>query len=157
MDNINFLEVENNILIDENENINFLEIENNIINNNDVYETIINLLGLNIKINYPIKNIINGLIEMHMINNNKVNTSRYIKSYVFRNDAISIKIKNILFHQNFIQFSYRMIQHYLLRAYRHYRYNNIMNIKDPKKESKMNVLGFSNDEPRWTPLESLYL
>jgi hypothetical protein len=160
MDNTNLLITDNENLneelINENQTNEIVDYSENA-NKNDIYETIINLLGLNIKINYPLKNITDGLIEMHMINNQKGSYSKYSKSLIFRNDPVSMKIKNILFVNNIPNFSYRVIQHRLLRAYRHYKYDKIMNINEPKKESKMEVLGFSNDNPRWSPLESLYL
>jgi len=148
-------EFNNENLIDNDSEDNI--INNIIINKNDTYETIINLLGLNIKINYPLKNIINGLIEMHMINNSKGNHSNYSKTYVFRTDPVSTQIKNVLFSNYLTHFSYRIINHYLIRAHRHYKYNKIMNINEPRRESKMEVYGFNNDNPRWSPLESLYL
>ena len=156
MEDLNFAEeteTNENIIINEtNENI---IIDKNI--NSSTIEQIMDLLGLNINIDYPIRIILNGLVEMHTIDDSK-NNGKYARKLMFRNDAISQKIKVLLFGNNMnTMVSIIHVSRYLTRAYRNHKYNKIINITDAKSQIKNDVIGFSNDDPRWVPLESFYL
>ena len=61
------------------------------------YNTIIETLGLNININYPINVLTEAIIELHAIkNNNNNNVSHFTRCFQFKNNPLSNKIKNNL-------------------------------------------------------------
>jgi len=160
MDLINFNEEnintnEENININNNENI-IININNNENNNkNNRYENIIELMGLNSNIDYPLKIIIEGIVEMHMIKTteNKIN-SMYSRVYRFKEDEISTKICDILFGHVVINVSKMSIGRNIRRLYRNNKYNKIiMNVDNKQTET----LGFNYDNPRWSQLESFIL
>jgi len=149
------------LILEQNENI---EHDENIINsdpNKNSYEQLINLMGLNININYPIKIIQNSIIEMYMNSHSKNIPSKYSRYLSFRNDQTSKKIKKIIFNiddNNDFNHSYNLmsIQRQITRMYRNYKYNNIVNVVD-RKEIKNDTLGFNYDNPRWVTLDSVFI
>ena len=121
------------------------------------YEKIIELLGLNININYPLKIIQMGIIELHTkVETQYLNANRYSKNLLFRKDNISIKLEGILFNNFFRSFSQIQLYRVLLRQYRHFKYNKIINVVD-KKEQKKDIMGFNYDNPRWVQLDSILI
>ena len=149
------------LILEQNENI---EHDENIINsdpNKNSYEQLINLMGLNININYPIKIIQNSIIEMYMNSHSKNISSKYSRYLSFRNDQTSKKIKKIIFNiadNNIFNHSYNVmsIHRQITRMYRNYKYNNIVNVVD-RKEIKNDTLGFNYDNPRWVTLDSVFI
>ena len=168
MEDFNFIEQpDENIIIDDindlEENIinnNIIIINNNINNNNNNKENswinILNLLGL-YNMNYPLKNIQNGIVEMHIEKTNSNHSSRYSRNLKFKDDNISKKLEEGLFNKHsYPPYSQVQIYRQLTRIYRHYKYDKIINVVD-RKEDKKDAIGFSNDNPRWNALETEWL
>ena len=134
-------------ILDENMNI----IPNNN-NNNNRYINILNLMGLNHNINYPINIVIDGIIQMHMDNITNI-------YYSFSNNKISQKIKNELFgvENTNNKFTIYTVKNMIKRAYSNHRYTynnpNTIPIGD-KQKHKIDTLGFNYNNPRWLPLVS---
>jgi hypothetical protein len=143
--------------IDETTEINETnEINNNIIiNNNDIWELLLDQLGLYI-MNYPMKIIQNGIVEIHIIKTSP-NNSRYCRNLKFKDDSISKKIESLLFNE-YTYSPYSQIQIYraINRIHRHYKYNKIINIVD-RKEDKKDSIGFNYENPRWNTLTSVWI
>jgi len=156
------------IIIDEDVNNNIIN-ENNILintelsvnneNTNDRYLNILDALGLNINISYPLKMIVETIIELHVeTSNGRTNNSRYARIYKFKNDVYSTKIKEN-FGEIYGHMSYQQISRYLTRMYRNYTYNNTINlvkynINDKTKQiNKNEIIGFNYDNPCWNSYE----
>jgi len=156
MENIDF---SNDDSDEENMNILIQEPDSsNIKNTEDSWEELINLIGLNKNINYPLKVVYTGIYEMHLSRTTNY-VSNYSRNLKFKTDPISIKIKNILFgqhHDLYIDISTHVIMRRLKSIYRNYKYNNIINIIDYniKKEVKNDTLGFNYDNLRWSSLDT---
>lgn len=141
----------NNEIIENNENY-----ENNII---PQYELILELLGLNKNINYPLSIILDGIMEMHTTKN-KDSPSYYISKrariYKFKNDDTSKKLEYILYTSDNITTSYFNIFRNLGRIYRNYTYNKIANKISNQNNAKNNelMLGFNYHNQRWNTLSS---
>jgi hypothetical protein len=161
MENIDF---SNNDSDEENMNILVQEDEqnkDNLLFNLDSWEELINLIGLNKNINYPLKVVYTGIYEMHLSRTTNY-SSNYSRNLIFKSDPISLKIKKILFGSNnelYISISTHVIMRRLKSIYRNYKYNNIINIIDYNinKEVKNNTLGFNYDNLRWSSLDTLAL
>jgi len=157
-DDINII---NNQNIINDDNIND-EIENEFVinNENNRFLDIIILLGLNPKINYPLKIIQQGIIEMCMIKQNSNYHNKFSKVYKFRDDSISKKICEIMYNTNInYQLSIMSVGSCIRRMYRHYKYTKIVsNVDDNKIKNVIpETLGFNYDNPRWKPLDSLFI
>ena len=132
------------------------EINNNIITNNTINETdtyinIIDALGLNINITYPLNMIVNTIIELHVTPLKTNNFSKYARNYTFKSDQYSKKLeKNIGGHGGML-FSYKIISRAIVRSYRHYKYNSIVN--NVKPSIKNEIIGFNYDNPCWNMLK----
>lgn len=153
MDSFNIDHDENN----ENDNI-MINDENEVITNhkNNMWENIINQLGLNININYPVKTIENGIYEIHCQRLN-TNTSKYTKNIKFKDDKISKTIETHIFGQHsYAPYNLKQFHRSLNNLYRHHKYDNIVNIID-KNDNKKDVLGFNYKNPRWEPLNREYI
>ena len=114
------------------------------------YENIIKLLGLNIKINYPLKIIIQGIIDIHLIKIREGN--KYARIYKFRENSISVKLANIITYDKDTIISLMTIEKNIRRIYRHYKLSIISNIVNDKVINK--VIGFNYKNLRWSALES---
>jgi len=151
MEDINFIDQHNeNIDIDDGDeldnNNNTLEIDNN-----NSWELLLNELGLYV-MNYPLKLIKNGILELHTFKTSTVN-SKYYKNIKFKDDQISKKIESILFGEHlYPPYSHMQLYHIINRSYRRYRYNKRMNIIDSNKDKK-DIIGFNYDNPRWNTLD----
>jgi hypothetical protein len=149
---------------DMNENIinddqNIINDEIIINNENDRFQNIILLLGLNPNVNYPLKVIQQGIIEMCMTKQN-LNGSKYSKIYKFRDDSISKKMCVIIYGSTiYYQVSVVNIGSAIRRMYRHYKYSKIVTNIDYNKIKTVvpETLGFNYDNPRWKPLDSLFI
>ena len=146
----------------DNEENNNIITDDMYIDNNSRYENIIELLGLNININYPINVISNGIIEMYMINVASKNKSKYARSLKFIDNPIAKKLgTNIIGHSytNDNHLSIMSITSNLKRIYRQHKYNKIIkNIDTPiiNKNNESN-LGFNYNNPRWNNLTSFVI
>ena len=99
------------------------------------YNTIIETLGLNININYPINVLTEAIIELHTINNNNNNNvSHYIRCFQFKNNPLSNKIKaNLSVHMN-NRFSKKDVK-YALRSLLHkLKYDKVISNIDEKEK-----------------------
>ena len=145
---------------DNEENVNITsDQESTNVDKKNAWENIINLLGLNININYPLKTIQLGLIEIYLQVTDKASRGRYTRNLKFKDDSTAKKLELEIFGPNSYS-PYSQIQLYrgLLRIYRHYKYSNIINIVDIKtNKNKKDVMGFNYDNPRWVTLESVYI
>lgn len=165
MADVNFDDI--NIINNQNitdENIINENIENEFIinNENNRFLDIIILLGLNPKIDYPLKIIQQGIMEMCMIkqNNNSNYSNKFSKVYKFRDDTISKKICEIMFGTSInYQLSIMSVGSSIRRMYRHYKYTKIISNVDDNKIRPVipETLGFNYDNPRWKPLDSLFI
>lgn len=68
------------------------------------YNTIIETLGLNININYPINVLTDAIIEMHTINKNNNNNyvAHYTRCFQFKTNSLSNKIKSNLVSHGYL-------------------------------------------------------
>lgn len=114
------------------------------------YENIIKLLGLNININYPLKIIIQGIIDIHLIKIREGN--KYARIYKFRENNISVKLANIITYDKDTVVSLMTIEKNIRRIYRHYKLSIISNIVNDKVINE--VIGFNYKNLRWSALES---
>jgi len=127
----------------------------------DRYDKIMNILGLNVEINYPLKVLVDAIIELHLIHKTDFQKSniKYGRIYEFRKNKLSILIKNNLFSEQSMTYgvSYYDVKSGLKRLIRTHKYNmitdsiNILNnagLAKPIKE----VIGFNFNNPRWIAL-----
>jgi hypothetical protein len=137
-------------------------------NYNTRYENIIELLGLNININYPIKIIVDGIIELYMKNESTHVKSKYARCFKFVDNIIAKKICSNLFDHNHnnhhtYHISIMSLQTSLRRLHRHYKYNKIASKIDKpndiinKNNNKESNLGFNYNNPRWYNLTSMVI
>jgi hypothetical protein len=145
-DDINNNIIDNNILINT-------ELSVNNESTNDRYLNILDALGLNTSISYPLKMIVDTIIELHVeTQNGKTNSSRYARVYKFKNDVYSTKIKENI-GETFGQYmSYQQISRNLIRIYRNYTYNNTVNLLKIN-ENKNQIIGFNYENPCWNQYE----
>ena len=130
---------------------------------NQRYNTIIETLGLNININYPINVLTDAIIEMHT--NNKNNNNNYIahhtRCFQFKTNSLSNKIKTNLVANGYLSnfFSKKDIK-YALRSLLHkYNYDKIISNIDVEEKIILiqhhePMLGFNYNNPRWNTLLS---
>jgi len=130
------------------------------------YSNIINALGLNIDINYPIQVLVVAIVEMHLIPTDEDKKSYIYKALVFKNNKISNIIKsNLMPHKSQGLTTSQEIKYALKRLIRNYKYsmvldktiitnntiiNNINNSNIIKSGSE--IMGFNYNNPRWVPL-----
>jgi len=114
------------------------------------YENIIKLLGLNININYPLKIIIQGIVDMHLIKSREGN--RYARIYKFRDNNISYKLANIIAYSKDTLISLFTLEKTIRRINRHYKLSSINNEINDKVINE--VVGFNYKNLRWSALES---
>jgi hypothetical protein len=155
-DNIQNMNI-TNIVEDENEYEYSTSNLKDINNKNVRYLNIINYLGLNPNINYPISIIINGIVELHT-HEYKVTTSYAgkIQFFIFNSCKISQEIKKNLFDYMKEKYSFYEINRAVKRAYHYYNLDNVINkisVNTTKKQESI-VLGFNYNNPRWVPLNS---
>ena len=127
------------------------------------YNTIIETLGLNININYPINVLTEAIIELHAINNNNNNNnnvSRYIRCFQFKNNPLSNKIKNNLTaHIYNHNFSKKDIKYALKSLLHKVKYDKVISGIDDKEKVILTqyqepMIGFNYNNPRWNTLSS---
>jgi hypothetical protein len=147
----------NNNIIDSNILIN-TELSVNNESTNDRYLNILDALGLNTNISYPLKMIIQTIIELHVETpTGKINHSRYARIYKFKNDIYSTKIKDNI-GEIYGHLSYQQISRVLSRIYRNYTYNNTINsvknlVNKNQPDDKNQIIGFNYDNPNWNSYE----
>jgi hypothetical protein len=148
----------NNNIIDSNILIN-TELSVNNESTNDRYLNILDALGLNTSISYPLKMIIQTIIELHVeTQNGKTNYSRYARIFKFKTDVYSTKIKEN-FGETYGQFiSYQQISRNITRMYRNYTYNNTINllknnVNKNQPDNKNQIIGFNYENPCWNSYE----
>jgi hypothetical protein len=134
------------------------------------YSNIINALGLNVDINYPIKVLADAIVEMHLTSSDESKNSYiYSRTLTFKNNKISNIIKSNLMQNRYqVNYSRKEINYALKRLIRNYKYsmvldntislnnsihdntiiNNINNSNKPGSE----IMGFNYNNPRWVPL-----
>jgi hypothetical protein len=121
-------------------------------NENDVdrYIRLINILGLNTNITYPIRMIANSICESYMVSDNLgKSTSNYYRGYQFKKDEYSTKIRNILdFRDCVTKISLIALTTKIRRIYSYYRYNLISNQRDSASNS-MDIVGFNHKYSGW--------
>ena len=127
------------------------------------YNTIIETLGLNININYPINVLTEAIIELHAINNNNNNNnnvSRYIRCFQFKNNPLSNKIKNNLTaHIYNNRFSKKDVKYALKSLLHKLKYDKVISNIDEKEKVTLTqyqepMIGFNYNNPRWNTLLS---
>ena len=158
IDEISDDDVNNNIINENNILINTgLSVNNE--NTNDRYLNILDALGLNISISYPLKMIVDTIIELHVeTQNGRTNNSRHARIYKFKNDVYSTKIKEN-FGEIYGHMSYHQISRYLNRIYRNYTYNNTIKLhkydinNKNQQINKNEIIGFNYDNPCWNSYE----
>jgi hypothetical protein len=123
--------------------------DNEIYNSKCRYENIINILGLNLNIDYPINVLIDGVIQLHT-------TVLGEKIYKFNNNKLSKKVEYLLFDKYYIgkNHTYIKIKNKIKDAYKYYKFNVIINNKTVKNNKKSIILGFNHEYSRWIPLQS---
>ena len=150
-------DINNNIINDNNILIN-TELSVNNENTNDRYLNILDALGLNTSISYPLKMIVETIIELHA-ETEKINYSRHARVHKFKNDVHSTKIKENLGEIYGQYVSYQQILRIITRMYRNYNYNNTINLLkyniDNKNQpiNKNQIIGFNYDNPNWNSYE----
>jgi hypothetical protein len=129
----------------------------------DNYNNVMNVLGLNAEINYPIRVLADAIVELHLVQ--KTDTQKqnmnYGRIYEFRKNKLSILLKNNLFPPSTSSTSYGIsyydVKNKLKQLIRTHKYNiitdsiNILNnagLAKPIKE----VIGFNFNNPRWVAL-----
>ena len=124
------------------------------------YNNVMNILGLNAEINYPIRVLVDAIIELHLvINTNQKLNMKYGRIYDFRKNKLSTLLKNNLFSGTSMNYgiSYYDVKNRLKQLIRTHKYNiitdsiNILNnagLAKPIKE----VIGFNFNNPRWVAL-----
>jgi len=150
---------EDNIIINSQEQ---LEHDININTHSSSYENIIELLGLNININYPINIIATGIKEMYMKSTwgEDGYITKYSKCYFFPNNVIAKKLQHYIlgYTKDHSVISYQMLLINLKRIYRQYKYNTIVsNVDNNDNKIKENNIGFNYNNPRWNKLESIII
>jgi len=130
--------------------------DNKITNQKDRYLIMINLLGLNENIKYPLKMICDTIIELHA--HVDKNYNKYVRCIKFSEDNFSQKIKETLdIYGDF--FSYRVLLRKVKNLHRHFLYNTITNHSKLQKtnfENQQNlIVGFNYTYPCWKPLNTL--
>jgi hypothetical protein len=130
---------------------------------NQKYNTIIETLGLNININYPINVLTDAIIEMHTINKNNNNNyvAHHTRCFQFKTNSLSNKIKTNLSGQGYLNnyFSKKDIK-YALRSLLHkLKYDKVVSGYDEKEkiiltQHQESMIGFNYNYPRWNTLSS---
>jgi len=153
------IEINNNIINEQNNINNILSnIEHSVknkIKKNDRYLNVLDALGLNINITYPIKVIIDTIIELHVTTNGHTKNS-YIRNYKFKTDINSRLIKENLDLVDTYYLSYIHIKRSLHKIFRNYKYDlviNTINIKESVNTLNNQIIGFNYDNPNWKSLE----
>lgn len=127
----------------------------------DNYNNVMNILGLNAEINYPIRVLTDAIVESHLVMTTDIQKQNmnYGRIYDFRKNKLSILLKNNLFSGANMNYgiSYYDVKNKLRQLIRTRKYNiitdsiNILNnagLTKPIKE----VIGFNYNNPRWIAL-----
>jgi hypothetical protein len=126
----------------------------------DNYNNVMNILGLNTEINYPIRVLADAIVELHLVQ--KTDTQKqninYGRIYDFRKNKLSILLKNNLFSGANMNYgiSYYDVKNKLKQLIRTRKYNiitNSINILNNAGLAKIKeVIGFNFNNPRWVAL-----
>jgi hypothetical protein len=124
------------------------------------YNTIIEALGLNININYPINVLTDAIIELHTIskNNNNNYIAYYTRCFQFKNNSLSNKIKtNLGYLSN--SFSKRDVKYVLKSLLHKLKYDKVISGIDKNEKVILTqhqepMIGFNYNNPRWNTLSS---
>lgn len=137
INDININDINKNAIIDDEKDISKI----------DLYILLMNILGLNIKITYPINMITNTIVESYMILNN-LGRPIYstLRCYDFKTDEVSAKIKEILQLPS-DKLSLTVISRKIKWIYRHYKYNLI--VKDDNGPKNQIIIGFNYKYSGW--------
>ena len=123
------------------------------------YYNILNTLGLNININYPLNVLIEAIFQIHIISESTYMRSR---NWEFKNNKLSNIIKMNLYpeiYKNRKYTSYLEVKRILKIIIRNYKYSMVLD--NLNTENKMNnniimpkqeIIGFNFNNPRWAPL-----
>ena len=148
-------DTENNINIIEDDNM--IEDDTNKLKDKDRYIRLLEILGLNVNVIYPIKYLFQIIIELHSIIINKVFITKINYSnnnmYKLKDDDISKKIGELLYIYN--NFRICRLSRLVNRLYRHYKWNS-WKTKDEDKYSNK-IIGFNYMNPCWNSLETLII
>jgi hypothetical protein len=124
------------------------------------YNTIIETLGLNININYPINVLTDAIIEMHTINKNNNNNyvAHYTRCFQWKNNSLSNKIKSNLVALSH-NFSKKDVKYALKSLLHKLKYDKVVSGYDEKEkliisEYQEPMTGFNYNYPRWNTLSS---
>jgi len=124
------------------------------------YNTIIETLGLNININYPINVLTDAIIEIHTINKNNNNNyvAHYTRCFQFKTNSLSNKIKSNLGGLGY-NFSKKDVKYALKSLLHKLKYDKVVSGYDEKEkiiltQHQEQMLGFNNNYPRWNTLSS---
>jgi len=127
---------------------------------NQRYNTIIETLGLNININYPINVLTDAIIEMHTINKNNNNNyvAHHTRCFQWKNNSLSNKIKSNLGYLN-NNFSKKDIKYSLKSLLHKIKYDKVVSGYDEKEkiiltQHQESMTGFNYNYPRWNTLSS---
>jgi hypothetical protein len=150
-------------VLNSNEDFNTNEVNTHVIdptlqNENDVdrYIRLINVLGLNINITYPIHMIESTICESYMITDIPLkNVSYRYKCYQFKKDEYSLKIKDILDLSGSTKIPRALLAKKIRRVYSYYRYNLIKQ-KDDTSNS-IEIVGFNYKYSGWNSSENLII
>lgn len=127
---------------------------------NDRYINIIETLGLNININYPINILIDAIVELHTINtNNNKYVTHHARCFQFKNNSLSQKIKNNLTVHLSNHFSKKDIKYALRYLLQKFKYDKVVNSLEEKEKATLTqhqetMIGFNYSNPRWNTLSS---
>ena len=135
-------------------NINIIEDQKKT-ENQDRFITLIETLGLNVNIVYPINFIRQIIVELHLSSKKNTNITRFSRIYKFKDDNYSKKIRDILNIDEIMYISINLIDRVLRRLYRHYRWN-LYESKDKTNLSNI-IIGFNYMNPCWNSLETLII
>jgi len=161
---INDIEFPQEVIIKPFENLNE-KVEENIviptIVENERYKTIIETLGLNININYPINVLTDAIIELHSINKNNNNNyiAHHTRCFQFKTNSLSNKIKANLSGHGYLNnyFSKKDIKYALRSIFHKYKYDIKVNNLEEKiilTQHQEPMIGFNYNNPRWNTLSS---
>jgi hypothetical protein len=126
----------------------------------DNYNNVMNILGLNAEINYPIRVLVDAIVESHLVMKTDIQKQNmnYGRIYDFRKNKLSTLLKNNLFSGSSTSYgiSYYDVKNKLRQLIRTRKYNIItdsINILNNAGLTKIKeVVGFNYNNPRWVAL-----
>jgi len=132
------------------------ENEDIVVVENERYKNIIEALGLNININYPINVLTDAIVELHMNNSGNKYPSSYTRCYQFKYNPLANKVKNNLVgYKSDHMYSKREIKYILRNIIHRYKYDIVIDKVDNKNnidENQVSMIGFNYSNPRWRVL-----